>query len=87
MARRRRHDHSAPSPPAGQYKRSLKEWEATARYWTDMYARPASGLADAVAGKVAELGRMGFEEAAARRALAIKGGDLEAAVEMLLATV
>ena len=85
---------SAPEPNdpqdaevAGQYKRSLKEWEGTARYWNDMYARPSSGVADAVAGKVAELGRMGFEEAAARRALAIKGGNLEAAIEMLLATV
>ena len=72
---------------AGQYKRSLKEWEGTARYWTDMYARPSSGVADAVAEKVAELGRMGFEEAAARRALAIKGGNLEQAIEMLLASI
>lgn len=80
-----------PLPPrthcAGQYKRNLKEWEATAKYWTDMYARPASGVADAVASKVEELGRMGFEEAAARRALAIKGGNLEQAIEMLLATI
>ena len=78
---------SCPAARAGQYKRSLKEWEGTAKYWNDMYARPSSGVADAVAGKVAELGRMGFEEAAARRALAIKGGNLEAAIEMLLATV
>jgi ubiquitin-conjugating enzyme (huntingtin interacting protein 2) len=51
------------------------------------YARPSSGVSDGSASKVAELMKMGFDEAASKRALAIKHGNLEQAVEMLLASI
>lgn len=82
---------SAPEPDdpqdaevASQYKRNRKEWAATAKYWTEIYAssRPEASMAE----KVAEMVAMGFEEHRCRVALMAKNGDVEKALEMLFAS-
>jgi ubiquitin-conjugating enzyme (huntingtin interacting protein 2) len=84
---------SAPEPDdpqdaevAAQYKRNRKEWEATARFWTETYAAPpsASGGGGASAG-VEQLVAMGFPAVDAERALRAKGGNVEQALELLFA--
>lgn len=67
---------------AGQYKADIRAWEQTARTWTDTYAKGGDGAADAA--KVAQLAAMGFDEAAARNALALNGNDAERALNALL---
>ena len=64
---------------AAQYKRDYEQWTSTARFWTESYALPK----DTSAG-VATLMSMGFDKEAAEKALAEKGGNVEAAMEMLL---
>ena len=88
---------SAPEPGdpqdaevAGQYKRSIKDWEATARYWTETYAMPekpagggGGGGGAAMTPQVQQLVAMGFGADAAARALRAKGGSVEQALELL----
>ena len=69
---------------ASQYKRAHKEWVATAKYWTEIYASPKTAAASSD-DKVATLVSMGFDAAAATAALAAKGGDVERALEHLFA--
>lgn len=80
---------SAPEPDdpqdaevAGQYKRSLAEWSATARFWTETYAVPRAASDESAA--FTELASMGFPEAAIRDALKSSKGNLEGALEILM---
>jgi ubiquitin-conjugating enzyme (huntingtin interacting protein 2) len=70
---------------AKQYKTDNATWAATARFWTDSYAVPKEAATDDL--KVEQLTGMGFDRPSAVRALAAKGGDLEAAMEMLLSGI
>lgn len=67
---------------AGQYKSNYKEWEATAAFWTDSYAKESGAGGDGE--KVAALTAMGFSEEQASKALDSVGGDTERALELLL---
>uniref|UniRef100_A0A6V3JCS0 E2 ubiquitin-conjugating enzyme n=1 Tax=Lotharella globosa TaxID=91324 RepID=A0A6V3JCS0_9EUKA len=64
---------------AAQYKKSKKEWEATAKFWTQTYAMKGDGLDT----KVKQLMEMGFPEEKAKEALKAKKGDLNAALTSL----
>mmetsp|Transcript_8682 Transcript_8682/g.20591 ORF Transcript_8682/g.20591 Transcript_8682/m.20591 type:complete len:198 (-) Transcript_8682:107-700(-) len=67
---------------AGQYKSNFKDWEATAAFWTDTYAKERAAAADEE--KIATLTAMGFTEEQASKALDSVGGDTERALEVLL---
>lgn len=67
---------------AKQYLSDYKQFEATARYWTEMYA----STKDSSNEKVQQLVEMGFAQEAAMRALLASQGDANAALEMLLAS-
>ena len=56
----------------------------TAKFWTDTYAVEKGSGADAEAEAVARVCQMGFDEAAARKALVDHGWDENAAVNALL---
>lgn len=80
---------------ASQYKRDRKAWEATAKYWTQCYATkkeeatgglPHGAANPAEAAKLDSLLGMGFEAGPALRALRVKGGNLEQAVDYLFST-
>lgn len=66
---------------ANQYRSDHKTFEATARYWTEAFANPNSEGDEEKIGKIVE---MGFDRAAAVRALNAAGGDENAALEALL---
>jgi len=78
---------SAPEPDdpqdavvAKQYKEAKKEWEGTAKFWTETYAselQQPPGLD--------QLTAMGFPEDKARDALKKCKGSVDAAMEVLLA--
>lgn len=68
---------------ATQYKNDRKAWEATAKYWTQTYAAPASGNSQEA--KVTKLLGMGFPEPRVRQALEKCRWDEDAAVNELLA--
>lgn len=71
---------------AGQYKRDLKEFEQTAKFWTTCYAMPQATTSgsDASKEKVKKLMEMGFEEKACITALEKSKNDENAAVEYLM---
>ena len=96
---------SAPEPSdpqdaevASQYKRDKKQWEATARFWTETYAAPTkapgggggggggAAVPVALTPQVQQLVAMGFGADAAARALRAKGGSVEQALELLFAS-
>jgi len=64
---------------AAQYKKNKKEWEATAKFWTQTYAMKGDPLEK----QVKQLKEMGFDEAKARDALAKRNGDVNAALNDL----
>ena len=80
---------------AQQYLTNYREWAATAKFWTESYARPpppAAGAGGSAVGAggphedgVAQLVAMGFVREAAARALRAKNGNVEAALELLFA--
>lgn len=79
---------SAPEPDdpqdavvAKQYKSNKAEFEATAKYWTDIYAGEPKGNDEAVK----QLMEMGFEQEQCKAALASSNGDVNVAMEKLLA--
>jgi len=67
---------------AGQYKQDRKKFEATAKQWTDMYAKGPK--AEPYAEQIKQLTGMGFDAAQAKAALLKKGGNTEQALEYLL---
>lgn len=69
---------------ARQYLSDQKEFEATARKWTEMHAH-GNQLVSARS-KVQRLVEMGFDAAKAQMALARAGGDENGAMELLLGT-
>jgi ubiquitin-conjugating enzyme (huntingtin interacting protein 2) len=81
---------------AGQYKRDRATWAKTAKFWTEMYAssRPgASSSSSTVGGTTAAeeealltMHAMGFEREPSLRALRAKKGNVEQAIEMLIAS-
>ncbi|XP_028087489.1 ubiquitin-conjugating enzyme E2 27-like, partial [Camellia sinensis] len=78
---------SAPEPDdpqdavvAQQYLRDYQTFAATARYWTETFARTS---ALGVEGKVQKLVEMGFPEALVRSTLESVGGDENMALEKL----
>lgn len=78
---------SAPEPDdpqdavvAKQYKSNKAEFEATAKYWTDIYAGEPKGNDESVK----QLMEMGFEEEQCNAALASCNGDVNEAMEKLL---
>lgn len=97
---------SAPEPNdpqdaqvASQYKKNYKEWEATAKFWTESYAKdgvkaavPAASTSSphavekALQPALETLVGMGFDAEASLRALRAKRGNVEAALELLMAT-
>lgn len=66
---------------ANQYRSEFKTYEKTARYWTEAFANPNSEGDEEKIDKIVE---MGFDRAAAVRALNAAGGDENAALEALL---
>eukprot|EP01135_Chromosphaera_perkinsii_P001160 Nk52_evm17s159 gene=Nk52_evmTU17s159 len=77
---------SAPEPDdpqdavvAQQYKESREEYNQTARYWTEIYAKGG----DSEDAKVEQLKEMGFGETKCREALAACNGDIERSIEYL----
>mmetsp|Transcript_6168 Transcript_6168/g.19819 ORF Transcript_6168/g.19819 Transcript_6168/m.19819 type:complete len:192 (+) Transcript_6168:85-660(+) len=64
---------------ATEYKRSREKFNQTAKLWTEQYAKGNSKAA------IQPLLDMGFTEDQSRAALLATGGDLDAAVEKLLA--
>ncbi|RYE85375.1 MAG: hypothetical protein EOO65_00495 [Methanosarcinales archaeon] len=70
---------------ASQYKMKHAEWRATARYWTDAYAKPppATPVGDS---KVEELVAMGFSRGAASAALKATDGNVDRAVDFILSS-
>lgn len=69
---------------ASQYKTAYETWTRTAKFWTESYAMPKTESTDS--SKVEQLLAMGFDEVAAKRALAQAKGDVEAAMENLLSS-
>jgi ubiquitin-conjugating enzyme (huntingtin interacting protein 2) len=67
---------------ARQYLSSLREFQATAKQWTEAYAH--SNQVVSKADKVKRIVEMGFPEEAAAAALEKTNGDENAAMEMLL---
>lgn len=65
---------------ARQYKTDRAQFNTTARFWTESFARPPGSQDDAVLRIVA----MGFDAPAVRTALAKAAGDEAAALELLL---
>jgi len=65
---------------ANMYKSNLELFNQTAKQWTEMYAVPKEAGAD-----VAQLVEMGFDADAARGALGQTCGNIEQAMELLLA--
>mmetsp|Transcript_18628 Transcript_18628/g.33334 ORF Transcript_18628/g.33334 Transcript_18628/m.33334 type:complete len:193 (+) Transcript_18628:1310-1888(+) len=63
---------------AAQYKKNVKEWEATAKFWTQTYA-----MTEDVDTKVKQLTEMGFPTDKAKAALAKHNGDLNRALNDL----
>ena len=63
---------------ASQYKEKPDEYNQTARYWTEIYAKQ-----DAMDTKVSQLMEMGFEERVCREVLKRCDGDIERSVELL----
>ncbi|XP_078434048.1 ubiquitin-conjugating enzyme 27 [Wolffia australiana] len=68
---------------AQQYLRDYSTFVATARYWTEAFAKNADA---GVEEKVRKLTEMGFPENAARAALEAAGGDENMALEKLCST-
>lgn len=68
---------------ARQYKTDRELYRRTARFWTESFARPP----ESDEAKVGRLAGMGFDAAAARRALQASGGDENAALEALLSSM
>lgn len=64
---------------AGQYKRNIKEYEQTAKHWTETYAKGSN-----VDAKVEMLVSMGFDKDKCIAALQKHNGNQEAALEYLL---
>lgn len=64
---------------AQQYLRDYNTFVGTARYWTDAFAKPSSGLDETVQ----RLVEMGFPEAQVRTILELVGGDENLALESL----
>mmetsp|Transcript_20253 Transcript_20253/g.28485 ORF Transcript_20253/g.28485 Transcript_20253/m.28485 type:complete len:194 (+) Transcript_20253:104-685(+) len=67
---------------ASQYKKNKKEWEATAKFWTQTYAMKGDPLDK----KVKQLTEMGFDEEKAKDALAKRNGDVNAALNDLFSS-
>eukprot|EP00128_Syssomonas_multiformis_P007953 Colp12_sorted_trinity150504_noHs@26631 len=81
---------SAPEPRdpqdavvAKQYLSDRPAFNATAKYWTEVYASGPKDPNSAERKKVQQLVEMGFEESISRTALANAGGNLESAIEAL----
>lgn len=68
---------------ANMYLANREQFESTARFWTDCYAKPKDGSA-ATNPSVLRLMDMGFSEEDATQALLDCKGDENAAVERLL---
>ena len=64
---------------AGMYKQNRAKFEETAKQWTMMYAQ-----GDSTSPQVEQIVAMGFTKEAARDALAMNGGDVQAALNTLL---
>eukprot|EP00466_Bigelowiella_natans_P016485 jgi/Bigna1/72285/fgenesh1_pg.19_\ len=64
---------------AAQYKKNKKEWEATAKFWTQTYAMKGN-----LDGKIKQLKEMGFDEGKAKEALEKRNGDVQAALNDLI---
>jgi len=64
---------------AGQYKKSRKDFDATAKQWTDQYAKPAN-----LESKIKKLAEMGFANDKCKAALEKTKGDDAQALELLL---
>ncbi|KJE96580.1 ubiquitin-conjugating enzyme [Capsaspora owczarzaki ATCC 30864] len=67
---------------ANQYRSNREEYNRTAKYWTDVYARPGVSEDDV---KIKQLMDMGFDEAKCKTALAKAKGNVEQAIEHLFA--
>lgn len=67
---------------AKQYKSDKTQFDSTAKFWTETYAKPKDE--DAAIKKLME---MGFEEAQCKKALAEAGGDENAALDKLLSSI
>mmetsp|Transcript_25593 Transcript_25593/g.61677 ORF Transcript_25593/g.61677 Transcript_25593/m.61677 type:complete len:192 (-) Transcript_25593:463-1038(-) len=67
---------------AAQYKKNKKEWEATAKFWTQSYAMAGEGNSK----KVKQLVDMGFPEDKAKAALEKRNGDVNAALNDLFSS-
>lgn len=65
------------------YKRSIAEFNRTARFWTESYAMPHRGPP---AEAMRTLTAMGFSEDRVRAALAARGNDTDLALELLLSS-
>ena len=68
---------------AGQYKSDIKAWEATARFWTDTYAKPPK--VENLDQKIGNLVAMGFDKEKCKEALLKHKGDENAALDWLFA--
>jgi len=64
---------------AEMYKNNKTEFDQTARFWTDTYAKAQPSGNDSVM----QIVEMGFDEAAAKQALEKHGGDVTAAINSL----
>ena len=69
---------------ADMYKSDRELFNHTAKFWTESYATPKASGAAAEAEAIARVASMGFDEAAARKALDDNAWDENAAVNALL---